>query len=154
MEHGVEFNLKIIILTSASVRGHREWVCERAALGLEVGVGAQTRQQGQEPWNRQRLAWLAPALSLLCRMTTPPPREQGRQGAFAQHYCPFCAVPGRTKASSAPWQLPTLATSGPFFSVKQWTGSAAGWGSRIRLLGWAAPSPDSQERGCLEAWQE
>lgn len=64
--------------------------------------------------------------------------EQGWLGACSQHCCAFCIVPGG--------QRPVLPLSSRshrplLVSAQQWAGSAAGWGGRIRFLGWGGSLP-------------
>lgn len=165
MQPGVKFNLKIIILTAKL-----QLVSEAKASGFVKGQGGGEvcRQRCHYSWTDSgaETTGRMPALlgqtvaCLTCSRSELPvqnghsaTREQGWQGAFSQNCSPFCTVPGRTRPVLLLSNCPHWPLLIPFlWKEANWLSSRLGkWNKASGLR--AAPSLDSQGRGCLDAWQ-
>lgn len=183
MQPGVKFNLKIIILTaklqlvseaeaSGFVKGQgggevRRQRCHYSWTDSGVGNDRQNASTpGTDSGAGERRQVAMPALlgqtvaCLTCSRSELPvqnghsaTREQGWQGAFSQNCSPFCTVPGRTRPVLLLSNCPHWLLLIPFlWKEANWLSSRLGkWNKASGLR--AAPSLDSQGRGCLDTWQ-
>lgn len=165
MQPGVKFNLKIIILTAKL-----QLVSEAEEVGLWKGrgVGRYVGRDATTPGQTvgQGTTGKMPALlgqtvaCLTCSRSELPvqnghsaTREQGWQGAVSQNCSSFCTVPGRTRPVLLLSNCPHWPLLIPFlWKEANWLSSRLGkWNKASGLR--AAPSLDSQVRGCLDTWQ-